>query len=261
MFFTFFMFFFSYLPMTKAYPDPQVTVFLGCLCVDSSTVLGRENTLSTPHSVSHLTPALRPTLVSWVSAPLFSPRAGQGVNWMLGFKWHRSTQAEESLGFSTCLFPHPHPGPRGPVQTDPVSAPLSLHRRSVGDRVCEGLGHTTTTLPEFGEGEPAACSPLPLRHHFGHPAETRFGIPRDFQERTRGPLAPAARATTCPRRVDASPMTLRCLEPSGNGADRTRSQWGTAGSAEEPSPEAARLAKALRELSQTGRELVAGEGG
>ncbi|KAI5213140.1 Suppressor Of Cytokine Signaling 2 [Manis pentadactyla] len=47
-------------------------------------------------------------------------------------------------------------------------------------------------------------------------------------------------------------MTLRCLEPSGNGAEGTRSQWGTAGSAEEPSPEAARLAKALRELSQTG---------
>ncbi|XP_074181375.1 suppressor of cytokine signaling 2 isoform X2 [Rhinolophus sinicus] len=47
-------------------------------------------------------------------------------------------------------------------------------------------------------------------------------------------------------------MTLRCLEPSGNGAEGTRSQWGTAGSAEEPSPESARLAKALRELSQTG---------
>ncbi|XP_077909133.1 suppressor of cytokine signaling 2 isoform X1 [Ictidomys tridecemlineatus] len=47
-------------------------------------------------------------------------------------------------------------------------------------------------------------------------------------------------------------MTLRCLEPSGNGADGTRSQWGTAGSAEEPAPEAARLAKALRELGQTG---------
>lgn len=54
-------------------------------------------------------------------------------------------------------------------------------------------------------------------------------------------------------------MTLRCLEPSGNGADRTRSQWGTAGLPEEQSPEAARLAKALRELSQTGRELAAGE--
>lgn len=49
-------------------------------------------------------------------------------------------------------------------------------------------------------------------------------------------------------------MTLRCAEPSRNGAEGTRSQWGTAGSAEEPSPEAARLAKALRELSQTGRE-------
>ncbi|XP_031205342.1 suppressor of cytokine signaling 2 isoform X2 [Mastomys coucha] len=47
-------------------------------------------------------------------------------------------------------------------------------------------------------------------------------------------------------------MTLRCLEPSGNGADRTRSQWGTSGSPEEQSPEATRLAKALRELSQTG---------
>uniref|UniRef100_G1SF24 Suppressor of cytokine signaling 2 n=1 Tax=Oryctolagus cuniculus TaxID=9986 RepID=G1SF24_RABIT len=47
-------------------------------------------------------------------------------------------------------------------------------------------------------------------------------------------------------------MTLRCLEPSGNGAEGTRSQWGTTGPPEEPSPEAARLAKALRELSQTG---------
>ncbi|KAG8513951.1 Suppressor of cytokine signaling 2, partial [Galemys pyrenaicus] len=55
-------------------------------------------------------------------------------------------------------------------------------------------------------------------------------------------------------RGDPSPMTLRCLEPSGNGAEGTRSQWGSAGSAEEPAPEAARLAKALRELSQTGRE-------
>lgn len=47
-------------------------------------------------------------------------------------------------------------------------------------------------------------------------------------------------------------MTLRCLEPSGNGADGTRSQWGSAGAAEEPPPEAARLAQALRELGQTG---------
>lgn len=53
------------------------------------------------------------------------------------------------------------------------------------------------------------------------------------------------------------PMTLRCAEPSGNGAEGTRSQWGTAGSAEEPSPEAARLAKALRELSHTGRARAA----
>ncbi|EHB02624.1 Suppressor of cytokine signaling 2 [Heterocephalus glaber] len=47
-------------------------------------------------------------------------------------------------------------------------------------------------------------------------------------------------------------MTLRCLEPSGNGAEGAHSQWGTSGSAEEPSPEAARLAKALRELGYTG---------
>lgn len=51
-------------------------------------------------------------------------------------------------------------------------------------------------------------------------------------------------------------MTLRCLEPSGNGAEGTQSQWGTSGSAEEPSPEAARLAKALRELSHTGRDRI-----
>ncbi|XP_074231388.1 suppressor of cytokine signaling 2 isoform X1 [Camelus bactrianus] len=50
-------------------------------------------------------------------------------------------------------------------------------------------------------------------------------------------------------------MTLRCLEPSGNGAEGTQGQWGTSGSAEEPSPEAACLAKALRELSQTGHGL------
>lgn len=63
-----------------------------------------------------------------------------------------------------------------------------------------------------------------------------------------------ARAATCLCRGDLSPMTLRCLESSGNGAEGAQSQWGTAGSAEEPSPEAARLAKALRELSHTGRE-------
>lgn len=149
---------------------------------DSSTVLGRENTLFTL-TLSPTSPSpLRPTLASWVWALFFSrlsPRAGQGVDWMPGVKWYRSTQAEESLGFSTCLFPHPHLGRRGPVQTDPISAPLSLPRRSVGDPVCERLCHTI--LPEFGEKEPAASSPLPLRHHFGHPAETRFGIPCDFQ--------------------------------------------------------------------------------
>jgi hypothetical protein len=52
-------------------------------------------------------------------------------------------------------------------------------------------------------------------------------------------------------------MTLRCLESSRNGADGTQSQWGTSGSAEEPSPEAARLAQALRELSHTGRVRTA----
>lgn len=65
------------------------------------------------------------------------------------------------------------------------------------------------------------------------------------------PLTPA-RAATCLCRGDPAPMTLRCLEPSGNGAEGTPSQWGPAGPAEEPTPEAARLAKALRELSHTG---------
>lgn len=68
------------------------------------------------------------------------------------------------------------------------------------------------------------------------------------------PSLTPARAATCLCRGDPSPMTLRCLEPSGNGAEGTQSHWGTSGSAEEPSPEAARLAKALRELSHTGRE-------
>ncbi|XDA74353.1 hypothetical protein R6Z07F_004575 [Ovis aries] len=66
------------------------------------------------------------------------------------------------------------------------------------------------------------------------------------------PSPTPARAATCLCRGDLSPMTLRCLESSGNGAEGAQSQWGTAGSAEEPSPEAARLAKALRELSHTG---------
>lgn len=70
------------------------------------------------------------------------------------------------------------------------------------------------------------------------------------------PSLTPSRVATCLCRGDPSPMTLRCLEPSGNGAEGTQSQWGTAGSAEEPSPEAARLAKALRELSQTGREAI-----
>ena len=70
------------------------------------------------------------------------------------------------------------------------------------------------------------------------------------------PSLTPARAATCLCRGDPSLMTLRCLEPSGNGGEGTRSQWGTAGSAEEPSPEAARLAKALRELGQTGREPI-----
>lgn len=58
-------------------------------------------------------------------------------------------------------------------------SPEACGRRSVGDSVCERLCHTI--LPEFGEKEPAASSPLPLRHHFGHPAHSRFGVPCDFQ--------------------------------------------------------------------------------
>lgn len=113
------------LPVTKAYPDPQVTdCFLSCLSVIPAHSSWAGKHLVYSHPVSVLTPPLRPTSVSWISA-LFtglSPRVGQGVSWMLGVKWYRSTQAEESLGFSTCLFTHPHLGRRGPVQTDPISA-------------------------------------------------------------------------------------------------------------------------------------------
>lgn len=104
-----------------------------------------------------------------------------------------------------------------------------------------------------GEEEPAAPHPLPLHHHFGYSAGTRFGVLTDFQE-GRVPLSDPSSGGHLSLPLCPSPMTLRCLEPSRNGAEGTRSQWGTAGSAEEPSPEAARLAKALRELSQTGRE-------
>lgn len=101
-----------------------------------------------------------------------------------------------------------------------------------------------------GEEEPEAPQP-PRLQHFGSPAGTRFGDPSDSQEGRVSPPTPA-RAATCLCRGDPAPMTLRCLEPSGNGAEGTPSQWGPAGPAEEPTPEAARLAKALRELSHTG---------
>lgn len=78
-----------------------------------------------------------------------------------------------------------------------------------------------------------------------------LGFPLTSRKDACPSLTPAPVAT-CLCRGDPSPMTLRCLEPSGNGAEGTRSQLGNAGSAEEPSPESARLAKALRELSQTG---------
>lgn len=87
-------------------------------------------------------------------------------------------------------------------------------------------------------------------------SDTPQGLVLGFALTARKDTSPSltpARAATCLCRGDLSPMTLRCLEPSGNGGEGTRSQWGTAGSAEDPSPEAARLAKALRELGQTGR--------
>lgn len=64
------------------------------------------------------------------------------------------------------------------LQIPCAPSPEACGRPSVGDRDCERLCHTI--LPGFGEKEPAASNPLPLRHHFGHPAETRFGIPCDF---------------------------------------------------------------------------------
>ncbi|XP_077628323.1 suppressor of cytokine signaling 2 isoform X1 [Crocuta crocuta] len=125
---------------------------------------------------------------------------------------------------------------------------LGVKWQTVGDRACGG------TLPsvhwDLGRKNqklripsPSTVSDTPQRLVSGFPLTSR---------KDACPSLIPARAATCLWRGDPSPMTLRCLESSGNGAEGTQSQWGTAGSAEEPSPEAARLAKALRELSQTG---------
>ncbi|XP_057599579.1 suppressor of cytokine signaling 2 isoform X1 [Hippopotamus amphibius kiboko] len=166
---------------------------------------------------------------------------------MLGVKWCRSTDAEESPGFSTSLSLHPRPGRRGPVPTDPT-----LHFLFAGKLcVTAPAGDFAIRAPGPGEEEAAAPHPLPLHHHFGDFQGLVLGSPLTSKKDACPSLTPA-RAATCLCRGDPSPMTLRCLEPSGNGAEGTQSQWGTSGSAEEPSPEAARLAKALRELSHTG---------
>ena len=87
--------------------------------------------------------------------------------------------------------------------------------------------------------------PTPSTTISGTPQGVVLGFP--LTNKKDACLSPTpARAATCLCRGDLSPMTLRCLESSGNGAEGAQSQWGTAGSAEEPSPEAARLAKALR---------------
>lgn len=232
------------LSLTRAYllPYPQVTLL--CWSAISASIPGLETPCPPPSSCPSL-PSFPPQLLRLGSLlSVLSLHLGRGSPWMLGVKWCRSIEAEESPGFSTSLFPHPHPSRRGPIWTDPTPYFLFAGKLWVtapaGDFAIRPLGP--------GEEEPQAPHPLPL-HHFGYPADT------DFQEGRLPPLTPS-RVATCLCRTDPSPMTLRCLEPSGNGAEGTQSQWGTAGSAEEPSPEAARLAKALRELSQTGREPI-----
>lgn len=101
---------------------------------------------------------------------------GQGSNWMLGVKWCRSTDAEESPGFSTSLPLHPHPGRRGPVPTDPT-----LHFLFAGELCVNApAGDLAIGAPEPGEEEPAAPHPHPLHHHFGDPSGSGFGVPTDF---------------------------------------------------------------------------------
>lgn len=112
-------------------------------------------------------------------------------------------------------------------------------------------GDLAICAPEPGEEEPAAPHPHPSTTISGTPQGVVLGFPLT-SKKDACPSPTPARAATCLCRGDLSPMTLRCLESSGNGAEGAQSQWGTAGSAEEPSPEAARLAKALRELSHTG---------
>lgn len=113
------------------------------------------------------------------------------------------------------------------------------------------------TLPSFhwdlGRKNQQLLTPSPSTTILDTPQGRILGFPLTSRKDACPSLTPP-RVATCLCLGDPSPMTLRCLETSGNGAEGTRSQWGTAGSAEEPSPEAARLAKALRELSQSGRE-------
>lgn len=121
-------------------------------------------------------------------------------------------------------------------------------RQTVGDRACRGL------LPfvHWNLGRKNQKHPIPSLSTI---SDTPQGLVFGFALTSKKDACPAltpSRVATCLCRGDPSPMTLRCLEPSGNGAEGTQSQWGTAGSAEESSPEAAHLAKALRELSQTG---------
>ncbi|KAM4883266.1 suppressor of cytokine signaling 2 isoform 3-T3 [Thomomys bottae] len=131
-------------------------------------------------------------------------------------------------------------GDKWDLISPPVDPQLCLCRRSVGDHLGERLCRRPTGTWGGRTGSPSVPSPS-------------VTIADTAQERVRGiPVTSRKDTTTCLCGGDPSLMTLRCLESSGNGANRTRSQWGTAGSAEEPCPEAARLAKALRELSHTG---------
>lgn len=169
---------------------------------------------------------------------------------MLGVKWCRSLGAEESPGFSRSLLPHLLPSRRGPARID-RPLPFSLQA------IC-GWARVQATVPavcrDLATPNRQCASPSPIASDSGR--EVVLELPLSTKKDANLSRTPV-RAATCPCRGDRSPMTLRCLEPSGNGAEGTRSQWETAAPVEEPSPEAARLAKALRELSQTGREPAA----
>lgn len=112
--------------------------------------------------------------------PVFPPELGRALAGCSGLNGTEAHRRRSPWDFPRVCLPTPTSAVGVQSRLTQSLPHLFLHRRSVGDRVCERLCHTI--LREFGEKQPAASSPLPLRHHFGHPAQTRFGVPCDFQE-------------------------------------------------------------------------------